>query len=69
MKNSQKAKQLLTELANKANQAIDAIDNNKPSCEITTLAIEDIDELTEQISATIFGNNLLRRNRYLDVKH
>lgn len=44
---------LLRSLIEKAQSAISAIENNKPNWEICQLAVEDIDELTEQISSTI----------------
>lgn len=46
---------LLNLLIKKAELAVFAIENNKPNWEICQLAVEDIDELTEQISSTILG--------------
>lgn len=46
---------LLKALIKKAELAIFAIENDKPNWEICQLAVEDIDELTEQISSTILG--------------
>ncbi|RLZ08564.1 hypothetical protein [Faecalibacter macacae] len=57
MKDLNKAKELLHELAEKANQAIMAIENDKPISEICDLAVEELDVLIVQISSTILGDS------------
>lgn len=57
MKDLNKAKELLHELAEKANQAIMAIENDKPISEICDLAVEELDVLIAQISSTILGDS------------
>jgi hypothetical protein len=51
-----KIKNLLHDLIETASRAIIAIDDNKPDCEICTIADEEIEELTNKISSTLFGN-------------
>lgn len=68
MKDLNKTKELLKELVVKANQAILAIENNKPNNEICDLAIADIDELTDQISSAFFGDYPSVINKDINVE-
>ncbi|SHG37629.1 hypothetical protein SAMN05443549_103437 [Flavobacterium fluvii] len=55
-KNYSETKSLLQDLIENASRAIIAIDDNKPHWEICNIAVEEIEELTKQISSTILGN-------------
>lgn len=59
---------LLKALIEKAQSAISAIENNRPGWEISQLAIEDIDVLTEQISSAIYGDCSSIINTNLNIK-
>lgn len=69
IKNYSKAKELLKELAEKAKLAIIAIEENRPTWEICNLGVEDIDDLTSQISTCILGERtpVVNRNRDIEV--
>lgn len=58
---------MLKALAEKAKEAIVAIENGRPNREISQLVIEDIDELMEQIESTIFGESFIRMNKDIDI--
>lgn len=68
MKDYNKAKELLQELVNKANQAIEAINENRPGWEICNLADEDIEELTDQISRAVLGDRTSIIKTNINVK-
>ncbi|MFV0375991.1 MAG: hypothetical protein ACK5JD_01670 [Mangrovibacterium sp.] len=64
-----KAVELLKQLKDKADQAIEAIENKGEYWLISDLAIEDIEALTEQITAAISGNDFLQVNLNYDLVH
>lgn len=64
-----KAVELLKQLKDKADQAIEAIENKGEYWLISDLAIEDIEALTEQITAAVSGNDFLQVNLNYDLVH
>lgn len=68
MKDLNKAKQLLQELADTANRAVNAINENKPNWEICNIAVDDIEELTDQINSAILGGCTSVVNANIDLE-
>ena len=57
IKDYSKAKSLLQDLIETASRAINAIEDNRPNWEISNIAVDEIDELTKQISTAVLGDS------------